>query len=53
MFAALLNQLFHRKPHPDAFAKRFQQALRVQGYRGEVIYTDRINIRAQMENIAA
>ncbi|MEQ7811371.1 hypothetical protein ABQZ08_17130 [Xanthomonas hortorum pv. hederae] len=36
MFAALLNQLFHRKPHPDAFAKRFQQALRVQGYRGEL-----------------
>ncbi|MCE4371913.1 hypothetical protein NY667_18640 [Xanthomonas hortorum pv. hederae] len=38
MFAALLNQLFHRKPHPDAFAKRFQQALRVQGYRGELVY---------------
>ncbi|WIH05877.1 hypothetical protein KHF85_05280 [Xanthomonas translucens pv. graminis] len=38
MLTALFDKLFNRKPSPDAFAKLFEEALRAQGCRDELVY---------------
>lgn len=38
MFAALFDTIFNRTPGPDAFARRFLDALRAQGWQEEMVH---------------